>query len=185
MEKKIKISISGAAEIKNCINNIEELCKKIGKALAKNDVIVITGATTGVPYLVAKSAYENGAEVLGFSPAKDEEEHKNIYELPTDYHKIIFYTGTGHSLRNLLLIRAGDAALFICGRTGTLNEFIIAFEEKKPMGILVGSGGEEKNMDEIIKESCKEHNKIIWEKDPEILVEKLINLVKNDLHKNL
>jgi uncharacterized protein (TIGR00725 family) len=178
--KKIKIVISGAAELVNCSKDIEKYCYEIGKELAKNDVIVVTGATTGVPYLVAKSAYENGAEVIGFSPAKDIKEHIEVYELPTDYHHIIFYTGAGHSLRNLLLIRAGDGALFICGRTGTLNEFIIAFEEKKPMGILVGSGGEEKNMDNIIKESHKEHGKIIWEKDPKILVEKLIKLIKDE-----
>lgn len=178
IEKKIKISISGAAETTHCTENVNELGYLIGKELAQKGIITVTGATTGVPYWVAKGAYENNGYVIGFSPAFDEREHKNVYELPTDYHHLIFYTGLGHSGRNLMLIRAGDGVIFICGRTGTLNEFIIAYEEKKPMGILVGSGGEEKYMKEIIEEAGKEHNKIVWESDIQKLVEKLLALIK-------
>lgn len=180
MEKKIKISISGAAETNHCAKNIEDISYQIGLELAKNNAILITGATTGAPLMVAKGAYENGGIVLGFSPAKDPKEHKEVYELPFDYHHLIFYTGLGHSGRNLMLIRAGDGAIFICGRTGTLNEFIIAFEEKKPMGILVGSGGEEKFMDDIVREAHKEHDKIIWDSDPKSLVEKMIKLLEKN-----
>ena len=115
---------------------------------------------------------------MGFSPAINTEEHLKVYELPLDYHHLIFYTGLGHSGRNLILVRSGDGVIFICGRTGTLNEFLIAYEEKKPMGILVGSGGEEKYMQEIIKEARKEHNKIVWESDPKILIDKLLKLIE-------
>lgn len=185
MKRKIKIAISGSAILDNCFSNIEELSYQIGKELAEHSIITITGATTGVPFVVAKGAYENGGEVLGFSPAKDPEEHQKIYELPFDYHHLIFYTGLGHSGRNLMLVRAGDGAIFICGRTGTLNEFIIAFEEKKPMGVLVGSGGTEQFMDDIVKESYKEHPAIVWDSDPKILVEKMIKLIQeNELYRN-
>ena len=182
MGNKIKISISGAAETTNCHPNVNELAYTIGKELAKRGVITITGATTGVPFWAAKGAYENNGYVIGFSPALNPKEHVEVYELPLDYHHIIFYTGLGHSGRNLMLVRAGDGVIFICGRTGTLNEFIISYEEKKPMAILVGSGGEEKHMDEIIKEARKEHNKIIWEKDPVVLVDKFLKLLENELY---
>lgn len=177
MERIIKIAISGAAETTFCSPNVNELAYFVGKELAQRKIITITGATSGVPYWAAKGAYENNGYVIGFSPAFDENEHKNVYDLPTDYHHLIFYTGLGHSGRNLMLIRAGDGVVFICGRTGTLNEFLVAYEEKKPMGILVGSGGEEKYMKEIIQEARKEHNKIVWENDPSLLIEKLLKLI--------
>lgn len=179
-EKKIKISISGSAVLENCCPKIEELSFQIGKRLAEKGVVTLTGATTGIPHLVAQSAYENGGMVLGFSPAKDPKEHKEVFELPFDYHHYIFFTGLGHSGRNLILVRSGDGVIFICGRTGTLNEFIIAFEEKKPMGILVGSGGEEKFMEDIVKEARKDHGKIIWDSDPIKLVDKMIKLIQED-----
>jgi len=184
MERKLKISISGAADTTFCVENVNELAYQIGKELAKRGIIVVTGATTGVPFWAAKGAYENGGYVIGFSPAFNEKEHVEVYELPLDYHHLIFYTGLGHSGRNLILVRAGDGVIFICGRTGTLNEFVISYEEKKPMAILVGSGGEEKYMDEIIKEAKKGHEKIIWESDPVKLVEKFIELLKNEYSRN-
>ncbi|MCS7184027.1 MAG: LOG family protein [Patescibacteria group bacterium] len=178
--KSLKIVISGAAETAHCSENINETAYEIGKNLALNRVTTITGATTGTPFWVAKGAYEHNGYVIGISPAMNEKEHLELYNLPTDYHHLIFYTGFGHSLRNLILVRCGDGVIFICGRTGTLNEFVIAYEEKKPMGILLNSGGEEKYMDKIIAESYKKHEKIIWESDPKKLVEKMINLIKND-----
>ncbi|GIW66216.1 MAG: hypothetical protein KatS3mg095_0114 [Candidatus Parcubacteria bacterium] len=180
MNKKLKIAISGAAETVHCSENINQLAYEIGKYLALNNIIVVTGATAGAPLWAAKGAYENNGYVIGFSPAINKQEHIETYELPIDYHNLIFFTGFGYSLRNLILVRSGDGIIFICGRTGTLNEFVISYEEKKPMGILVNSGGEEKYMADIIKESHKEHNKIIWESDPQKLVEKMINLINND-----
>lgn len=180
MKKKLKIVISGAAETTYCNENVNELAYEIGKFLALNNVITITGATTGAPFWAAKGAYENNGYVIGFSPAINQKEHLEIYNLPLDYHHCIFYTGFGHSLRNLILVRSGDGVIFICGRTGTLNEFVISYEEKKPMAILLNSGGEEAYMDNIVKESHKEHKKIIWESNPKDLVEKLINLITNE-----
>lgn len=177
MERKIKIAISGAAETSFCSPNVNDIAYNLGKELAERGVILITGATSGVPYWTAKGAYENNGYVIGFSPAFDENEHLKVYELPTDYHHLIFYTGLGHSGRNLILIRSGDAVIFICGRSGTLNEFLIAYEEKKPMGVLVGSGGEEKYMQLIVKEARKEHDKIVWENDIVLLIEKLLKII--------
>jgi uncharacterized protein (TIGR00725 family) len=175
--QKIKIVISGAAVTNHCAENVNQLAYAIGKEIAKQDGVVVTGATTGLPLWAAKGAYEHNGFVIGFSPAMNSKEHIQI-GLPVDYHHLIFYTGEGYSARNLRLIRAGDGAIFICGRTGTLNEFIIAFEEKKPMAILTGSGGEEEFMKGIIEEAHKEHYQIVWEKEPQKVVAELIKLIK-------
>ncbi len=177
--QKIKIVISGAAISSSCVENVNQLAYEIGKEIAEQDAIVITGATTGLPYWSAKGAFENNGFVIGFSPAINAKQHLEM-GLPVDYHNIIFYTGEGYSARNLRLIRAGDGAIFICGRTGTLNEFVIAFEEQKQMAVLKNSGGEEMFMDEIVAEAHKPHSEIIWETDPKILVSKLIEIIKKD-----
>lgn len=178
---QIKVVISGAAVTSPCVENIHQLAYDLGKELAKKNCIVLTGATTGVPLWVAKGAFENGALVVGISPARSYREHTKLYKLPVDYHHLILYSGEGYSGRNLLLIKMGDGVIFICGRTGTLNEFTAAFEEKKPMAVLTGSGGTEKYFQDIIHSAEKGEGQILWESQPDILVEKFINLLQEDL----
>lgn len=177
---KLKIVISGAAVTEPCADNIHDLAYRVGKKIAELGLITVTGATTGAPLWAAKGAFENGGFVLGMSPARSLKEHIKVYRLPTDYHHLIIYTGEGYSGRNLLLTRTGDAVIFICGRMGTLNEFTNAFEEEKIMGVLVGSGGTEKLFDEILTEAQRGQGKIVWEKEPEILVEKVVELIQQE-----
>ena len=88
---------------------------------------------------------------IGFSPAGTEKEHVKVYRLPMDMFDVIVYTGFGYAGRNLLLTRASDAVITICGRMGTLNEFTVAFEDKKPLGVLEGSGGTADKIDYLLK----------------------------------
>lgn len=183
LKSKIKIVISGAAVTTPCRPDIEKIAYEIGKELAKKDVLVLTGATTGVPLLVAQGAYENGGFVIGISPARSYKEHIKVYKLPTEYHHTILYTGESYSGRNILLVKMGDGAMFICGRMGTLNEFTIAFEEEKPMGVLLNSGGTEKYFKDIVETAKRGRGKIIWEKDYKILIDKLIKLIIKEREK--
>lgn len=142
--------------------------------------VLVTGATTGAPLWAAIGAKEAGGFVIGVSPASSEIEHVKKYKLPIDYHDIIVYTGFGYSGRNLLLTRASDAVLFTCGRMGTLNEFTIAFEDQKPMGVLVGTGGMADEMKEILEKAHRGMGKVIFDPDPKNLVEKVLKLVKKE-----
>lgn len=49
------------------------------------------------------------------------------------------YTGFGYMGRDVLLVRSSDALIMVGGRLGTLNELMVALEEKTPVGILTGS----------------------------------------------
>jgi len=93
---------------------------------------------------------------------------------------MIVYTGFEYSGRNLILTRASDAVIIVCGRLGTLNEFTIAFEDKKPIGILTGSGGMADQLEEIIKNGNRGPGKIVYESDPKKLVEKLVEIIKKE-----
>ena len=145
--KKYKICVSGSATLDPCTPHAKEMAKEIGRQVVKQGAVLITGATTGIPYWAAVGANEVKGISIGFSPASTEKEHVKVYRLPTDVFDMIVYTGFGYAGRNLMLTRASDGVVTICGRMGTLNEFTIAFEDHKPIGVLEG----EWETDEVIR----------------------------------
>lgn len=180
MHLKYKICVSGAAETSRCADNTLEKAKLLGKEIIGRGAVLVTGATTGAPYWAAIGAKEAGGFVIGLSPAASEIEHVKKYKLPVDYHDIIIYTGFGYAGRNLLLTRSSDAVLVICGRMGTLNEFTIAFEDQKPIGILTGTGGMADEIKDIIGKAHRGYGNVVFDSDPKRLVEKVEELVKKE-----
>lgn len=141
----------------------------------------MTGDTTGIPYAAARGAQKGGGFTVGVSPASSYREHIKKYHLPHQFIDFAIYTGFGYSGRNLLFIRSTDAVIFICGRIGTLNEFTVAFEDKKPIGILTGSGGISNEIDHLLTISKRGRAKIAFDEDPKKLADKILKLVREDL----
>lgn len=177
---KYKICISGAAETGHCAPDALEKAKELGKEVVRHGGVLVNGATTGFPFWAAMGAKEEGGFCIGISPAGSEKEHIEGYELPVDYMDIIIYTGFGYSGRNLLLTRSSDAVIIGCGRWGTLNEFTIALEDGRPIGVLEGSGGSTELVDEILAESHRGSGKVVFDSDPKKLIEKVLEMVKKE-----
>jgi uncharacterized protein (TIGR00725 family) len=175
---KYKICISGAAETDHCTPQTIEKTLELGRLIAERGLILVTGATTGTPYWAAKGAKEAGGIVIGLSPAVSKIAHIKTYHLPTDYHDLIIYTGFDYSGRNLLLTRSADAIITICGRMGTLNEFTIAFVDGKPQGVLIHTGGTADSLKEIVAHAHRGPGKIVYESDPEKLLNGVIELIQ-------
>ncbi len=174
------ICISGSSETGHCELDAVEKAQEIGREIARQGFVLVTGATTGMPYWAAKGAKEVGGTVIGFSPAASKAAHQRTYHLPIDYHDVILYTGFGYSGRNLLLTRASDAVITICGRIGTLNEFTIAFEDQKPIGVLKGTGGTADIIEDLIAKSHRGPGKIVYAEDPAELLKKDVELIKEE-----
>ena len=177
---RLKICVSGAADTTHCGDNAMESAKELGREIVKQGAILVTGATTGFPLWAAMGAKEAGGISIGLSPATSEKEHVEVYGLPLDYLDIIIYTGFGYSGRNLLLTRSSDAVIVGCGRIGTVNEFTIAFEDHKPLGVLQGAW----DMDEVLKLMLDKSHRageevVIFDDSPKSLVSKLIDIAKN------
>lgn len=172
-----KIAVAGASQTGHCVKNIKSLAKEIGKEIVRQNCILITGATTGVPYFAAQGAKEAGGISIGFSPAASELKHKKVYKLPLNYFDVMVYTGFDYSGRNLLMTRASDGVIVVCGRMGTLNEFTIAFEDRKPIGVLVNSGGTADLIKSITRSPHRKGEKIIYDFNPKTLVQKLVKLI--------
>ena len=179
---KFKIAVSGAAETGHCMPDALDKAKALGREIVEHGAVFVNGATTGFPYWAAIGAKDAGGFTIGLSPASTEREHIERYKLPVDYMDMIIYTGFDYSGRNLLMTRSADAVLFGCGRMGTLNEFTIAFEDKKPIGVLTGTGGTADIIEEIIEKSHRaaDHLNIAYDSDPKALVEKVIELIRKE-----
>lgn len=177
---KLKICISGAAETGHCGPNALELAKELGREIVRANAVLITGATTGFPLWATIGAKEVGGFTIGISPAASEREHIEVYKLPVDYLDVIEYTGFGYSGRNLLLTRAADAVLVGCGRIGTINEFTVAFEDRKPIGILEGDWETDEVIKMIIEKGYRPNDKIIFDKSPKALVARIVEMARRE-----
>jgi uncharacterized protein (TIGR00725 family) len=174
---KVKIGVMGSAE--NAASaTLREKAVALGKAIAGRDVILLTGATTGLVYATGKAAQDAGALHLGVSPAENEREHKEVYALPTDACDAIIYTGFGLKGRNVVLVRSCDIVLFIAGSIGSLNEFTIAYDEGKIIGCLTGTGGVADEVESLVKISPKRTKaRVFYHND----LERLLNVCLADL----
>ena len=152
---------------------LKGLAEKLGAALAQKGCLLITGATTGLPDLVARTFRDNGGFALGVSPAENRREHIARYGLPESGADAIIYTGFGYKGRNVINVRSADIVLIFGGATGTLNEFTIAYDEGKIIGVIEGSGGVADHIREIV-EFCKKPTtgKLFFDSDPAALVER-------------
>lgn len=177
---QIKICVSGAAETGHCGIGALDLAKELGREVALQGAILVTGATTGFPFWAAMGAKEAGGISIGFSPAASEREHVEVYKLPLDYMDLIIYTGFGYPGRDLLLTRSADAVICGCGRIGTVHEFIVAFEESKPLGVFEGPWETGAELEDIIAKGHRPNAKIVTGKDPKKLVADIIDLVKKN-----
>ena len=156
-----------------------EKAEALARAIAKRDVLLLTGATTGVVYLVGKTAHDEGAFHIGISPGANQEEHVNHYKLPLDACDAIIYTGFGLKGRNVVLVRSCDVVLFIAGAMGSLNEFTIAHDEGRVIGCLTGTGGVADESSMLVQKFGKRtHPRVFQNEDPEQLIESCLQGLK-------
>jgi hypothetical protein len=172
---KIKVGIIGSGTLDNIDSDIIDKAKELGRLISERDTQLLTGCDTGIPYEVVKEARKRGCTTIGVSPASNLEEHKTLYSLPTENYDIIIFTGFGYKGRNVVLIRSCDVVISISGGIGTLNEFTIAFDENKNIGVLEDTKGVSDYLKYIVEKIGKEHKaKLIFSKSPKELVDELL-----------
>lgn len=174
---RYSICISGAAA-GNCLVDAKDSAAEVGRAVAEAGQVIVTGATTGIPYFAAEAAKRAGGTSVGFSPAISHREHVNKYHLPDDAFDVLVYTGFDYSGRNLLMVRSVEAVIFVCGRIGTLNEFTTAFEDDKVIGVLLESGGVTDEIAHIVQISQRGSGGIIYDSNPKSLVSKVCKAIQ-------
>jgi uncharacterized protein (TIGR00725 family) len=177
--RKPVVGVMGASEndalTESVKARLKRLVEDLGAALAKHECVLITGATTGLPDLVSRAFRNHGGLALGISPAENRREHLTRYGLPDDGADVIIYTGFGLKGRNVINVRSADIVVLFGGATGTLNEFTIAYDEGKIIGVVEGTGGIADHIREII-DFCEKPTRgmVVFDKDPETLIRKCL-----------
>ena len=171
---RIKIGVMGSAG-GEMVTEILERCKELGRAIADEGCAILTGGCPGLPHAAVIGCKEHGGLAIGVSPALSIDEHVNRYGSPTDHIDVMIYTGSGLMGREVVGVRSCDIIIIVGGRSGTLGEFAIAYDEAKTIGILLGTNGIAEHVSMIIEAIDKETGAIVLEDDsPARLLRRLI-----------
>jgi len=166
---KLAVGVMGSSSVPSV--EVEDRARELGIQIANRGAALITGATTGLPHAAAKGAKSAGGLVIGFSPAITLQEHI-AFGLPLADHDFVFCTGLSFKGRNLINVRSGQAVIFAGGSMGALNEFTIAYDEGKIIGILQDTGGFCDHMEEWMQHLAKPQSRSVihYSRDPKTLV---------------
>jgi len=156
-----------------------EAAQEIGRQIAKHGYILGSGACPGLPDEAAKGAKQAGGATCGISPAISICSHLKQYKSPIAHYDNFIFTGLGLMMRDIINIRSANAVVILPGGTGTLNEFTVAYDEGKPIGILTGVGGVAHHIKDILG-FCKREvtDRMVFDSDPEKLIDKLVKVMK-------
>jgi predicted Rossmann-fold nucleotide-binding protein len=184
----MKISVYGSA-LGGTNDSGKENAREVGREIARLGHTLLTGACPGYPYEAVLGAREFRGEVWRFSPAVDISEHLQRFQFPTEgFTKFIFtpidfpyrqQKGACLKLRNVYSVAESDAAVIIGGRWGTVNEFSIAYDLGKNIGVLQKSGGFTDFVLPLINSFQKgSSSKVIFRENPVALVNLLIDITQ-------
>jgi uncharacterized protein (TIGR00725 family) len=155
---------------------LQETAERLGVAIASQGCSLVTGATTGLPDMVSRAARRQGGMTIGISPAISEIEHVSRYKYPVDAVEVMIYTGFGLKGRNVINIRSSDIVIIFGGGMGALNEFTIAYDEGKIIGVLTGTGGIADHLREIVGFANKQTTaRLIYASEPERLIDECLS----------
>jgi hypothetical protein len=81
--------------------------------------------------------------------------------------------------REVVNIRSSDIVVIVGGRSGTLGELAIAYDEGKLIGVLTGTGGISDLVAEILKACNKDTGaRVVYDANPARLVKRLLHVYR-------
>ena len=108
------------------------IAEEVGSSIAKRCGILVTGGGEGVLQAASRGAYTAGGIVVGILPGHSKSEANPYVTIP-------LATGLEY-MRNVLIVRASDALIMICGGNETYQEAVISYG-RKPLIVVEGTGG--------------------------------------------
>jgi hypothetical protein len=161
-----------------------EKAHELGQAIGRNGAILITGACGGLPLAAACGAKQEGGLVVGISPGLSLDEHVNEYGSPTEFHDVLIFTGSGLMGREVVNIRSSDVVVIVGGRSGTLGELAISYDEGKLIGVLTGTGGISDMVHDILAACAKDTGaRVVYDAEPKHLIEELLRVYREEHHR--
>jgi uncharacterized protein (TIGR00725 family) len=171
---KLTIGVMGASG-GDLSESSRQKAYQLGEAIAMHEAVLITGGCPGLPYEAVRGAQAKGGLVVGISPGLSVDEHRRKYGSPVDGFDVLIYTGSGLMGREITSIRSCDMVVIAGGRTGTLGELAIAYDEGRLIGVLTGTGGITELIERILEACGKDTGAcVLYDDEPARLVDRLI-----------
>jgi hypothetical protein len=177
---QIRVGVMGSAS-EPMEPAVAALCRALGRAIAERGCCLLTGACPGLPHETVLGAKAAGGHVVGISPAASLREHAETYRSPYREYDVLIFTGLGLMGRELVNVRSSDVVVVIGGRSGTLGEFAIAYEEGKLIGVLTGTGGITDTLRNVEASLRKETGaEVLYDGEPVRLVDRLLRRYQSE-----
>jgi uncharacterized protein (TIGR00725 family) len=158
----------------------------LGTAIAQSGCVLVTGACPGLPFAAARGAKAAGGLVVGISPGLSMDEHVYRFRSPAEFHDVLVFTGSGLMGREVDNIRTSDIVVIVGGRSGTLGELAIAYDEGKLIGVVTGTGGISDLVRDILVACAKDTGaRVVYDSDPEALVAELLRVYRTTHYRRL
>jgi uncharacterized protein (TIGR00725 family) len=118
---------------------VEDKTKRLGIALARLGAVVITGGNGGLMTLVAEAARKAGGITVGIL-ARELEDIGPDHPWFNPHNTVKIRTGQTFTSRSSIVVRSSDAVIVVAGGVGTLTEVSIAYNLRRPIVVLRGTG---------------------------------------------
>lgn len=165
---------------------VNKMLFDLGGQVASGGHVVLTGAAPGLPDHSVKGAKAKGGLTVGISSFRTMADHTKSGS-PTNFD-VLQLTSLPPALRGqnrpnfmgreIDNIERSDVIVIAGGRFGTLGELSIALEERRPIGVLTGSGGVADIVKDVVKASQRAGKgpgaPVIYDSNPKRLVTRLI-----------
>ena len=102
-----------------------QMAEKVGELIAKNGVILVCGALTGVMEAACKGAKSMGGLTVGILPGSNRSDANQYVDIP-------IVTGVGYA-RNKYVVKSGEVVIAVGGYYGTLSEIAFALGYNIPV----------------------------------------------------
>ncbi len=118
--KKILVSVVGGHE---CNDETAKLAEDVGRVIAKEECVLVSGGLTGVMEASCKGAKKEGGLTIGILPGRDKDD-------ANDFVDVAITTGMWYA-RNVIIAAGSDIVVAFPGEYGTLSEIGFALSQKK------------------------------------------------------
>ena len=165
---------------------VDGMLVELGGQIARGGHVVLTGAAPGLPDHAVRGARSEGGLTVGISSYRTLDKHVEAGN-PTNFD-VLQLTSLPPSLRGqdrpnfmgreIDNIERSDVIVIAGGRFGTLGELAIALEERRPVGVLTGSGGVAEIVKDVVRASTRAGKPpgapVIYDSNPQRLVQRLV-----------
>lgn len=122
MTRPLRLGVIGGQE---CDDETSEVAREVGSLIARAGGVLVCGGLGGVMQAASEGAREAGGITVGILPGEDPRAANPGVLIPIP-------TGLGEA-RNVLVVRASQAAIAIGGRWGTLSEAAFCLKNEIPL----------------------------------------------------